>query len=129
MELTLFLSKVIGVYLLVMGIAVLVNRRHIMLAVVSLAKERVAQLIAGVVALLFGLILVNVHNDWSTLPASIISFVGWAGVVKGALYLLLPEAKLAKIVQMFSDRSWYMADGIIAILVGLYLANYGYGLF
>lgn len=129
MELTLFFSKVIGLYMLIAGLAIFVNRRHIMGAVIGLAHERAAQLIGGMFALVLGLVLVNLHNDWSTFPAALVSLVGWMGVLKGVAYLFLPEPKLAKLMKALTERSWYMVDGIIAVVAGLYLAGFGFGWF
>ncbi len=129
MTLTILLAQVFGLYAIIVGLAVLANRRHIMLGVAALVEERFAQLIAGILALLLGSFLVNIHNDWSTLPAALVSFFGWAALVKGILYLLLPEASLGKLVRKLNQRRWYMIDGIVVVLYGLYLAGFGYGWF
>ncbi len=129
MILTIFLAKVIGLYMLIAGLALFLNRRHMMLAVVSLGKERASQLIGGIVALFIGLVVVNLHNEWSTLPAALVSLVGWLGVLKGIAYLFLPEAKLAKFMHALSERKWYAIDGAVAILLGLYLTGFGFGWF
>ncbi len=129
MELTILLSKILGAYMLIAGIAVLMNRRHLMAGIVAMAKERFAQIMAGVIALLFGLVLVNIHNDWSTLPASIISLIGWAALLKGLFYLFMPEKGLTKLMHALTERSWYLIDGIVILVAGLYLAGFGYGWF
>lgn len=128
MLITLFLARVIGVYLIIGGLAVLMDRSRLMLAVVALTKERFAQLIAGVLALITGLVLVNLVNDWSSLPALIVSLTGWVAILKGALYLLMPEKELSKMMQMFMDRKWYVLDGALVLLAGIYVAGFGYGL-
>lgn len=127
--LTILLAKVLGLYMLIAGLALYTNRRHMMLAIVALSKERGSQLVGGVVALIIGLFIVNIHNDWSTLPASLISLIGWAGVLKGIAYLFLPEAKLSKWMHMLSERKWYMIDSVVAFLLGLYLVGFGFGWF
>lgn len=126
MEVTIFLAKVFGLYMTIMGVAILFRRKHVMLAIFALAKDRFAQLIAGTVALLVGLFLVNLHNAWYSYPAAIVSLIGWASVLKGVFYLFLPEAHLSKVLHVLSERSWYLIDGILVLLVGLYLANYGF---
>ena len=83
---------------------------------------------AGVFAIFFGLIVVNLHNVWTTLPASLVSLTGWLALLKGILYLVLPEAQMEKMMKMFMDRKWYLIDGILVLLVGAYLAGYGYAL-
>ena len=129
MTLTVLLAQVFGIYAIIVGLAVLANRRHIMLGVAALVEERFAQLVAGMITLLLGAFLVNIHNDWSTLPAGMVSFFGWAALVKGILYLLLPEASLNKMIRKINQRKWYVVDGIIVTLYGLYLAGFGYGWF
>lgn len=128
MELTILLAKIFGLYMLVMGVAIFMNKKHFVGAIIAVAKERFAQIIAGAFALLIGLWMVNVHNDWSSVPAGIITLLGWIGIAKGFLYLFLPEANLAKVTHYFAERPWYMVDGIIVIALGAYLAAYGYGL-
>lgn len=128
MLLTLLFARILGVYMILGGIAVLVDRRRLMLAIVALTKERFAQLMAGIFALFVGLIIVNLHNVWSTLPAAIVSLIGWLALVKGILYLVLPEKRMEKMMTMFMDRKWYALDGGLVLLLGLYLAGYGYGL-
>lgn len=128
METTHMLAQILGWYLLIVGIAVLLNPRHIMLAVVALTRERFAQLLVGLIALLIGLIVVTVHNDWSTLPATVVTLLaGWAGIVKGIFYLCAPQKSIEKFVHMFTERKWYVVDGVIAVVLGLYLLNYVYG--
>jgi len=128
MELTILLAKIFGVYMLLIGVAIFMNRKHFLGAIIAIAKERFAQIIAGAMALLIGLWMINVHNDWSSGPAGLITLIGWIGLAKGVLYLFLPEAQLAKITHVFAERTWYMVDGVIVIVLGAYLAGYGYGL-
>ncbi len=129
MTLTILLAQVFGTYAIIAGLAVLANRRHIMLGVAALVEERYAQLVAGMLTLLLGSFLVNIHNDWTTLPAALVSLFGWISLVKGILYLLLPEASLNKLIRKVNQRKWYVVDGIIVVLYGLYLAGFGYGWF
>lgn len=129
MLLTTLLAKIFGLYMLIAGLAILMNRKHMVLAVIAIAKERSSQLIGGLVALLLGLFIVNIHNDWSVLPASLVSLVGWASVIKGLAYLFLPEATLTKYMHLLAERKWYLIDGLAAVLIGLYLAGFGFGWF
>ena len=128
MELTLLLAKVFGLYMLFGGILVLMRPRYIMLAVAALIEDKSLRLVFGIIGILLGLLLVNTHNTWNTLPEILVSLIGWAALVKSVMYLFLKESTMDKIVKMFMDRKWYVIDGIVAILFGAYLANYGYGL-
>lgn len=129
MLLTLLFAKVLGLYLLIAGIAVLTRRRDILMAVGVIVHDASARLIAGLFTLLIGLFFVNLHNDWSTLPSLLISLFGWAAVLKGIAYLFLREATLDSLVKKFYGRTWFLIDGTIAVVLGLYLAGFGFGWF
>lgn len=127
MLITLFLAKVLGLYLVITGVAVLIRRRDILMAVGAFVEDKSSRLIVGLFTLLIGLFLVNLHNDWSTLPTMLISLFGWVAVAKGASYLFLKEPALDRLVKKFYSRSWFMIDGALAVVIGLYLAGFGFG--
>jgi uncharacterized membrane protein HdeD (DUF308 family) len=129
MLLTILFAKVLGLYMLIAGIAVLLRRRDILLAVGAFVEDKSARLITGLLTLLIGLFVVNLHNDWSTLPASLVTLFGWIAIIKGVAYLMLKEATLDKLVKYFYNRKWFVVDGILAVLLGLYLAGFGFGWF
>lgn len=129
MEVTILLAKVLGLYMLIGGIAVIVRKRFIMAALASIVVEKGERLLISVIDILIGLLIINVHDDWSTLTAGIISFIGWAALAKGLVGLFMKDAALEKFVVMFRAKKWYMYDAAIAIALGLYLANAGFGWF
>lgn len=126
--LTLFLARVFGIYLLIAAVMVFANRTALMVGVEAMFKERFAQLLAGMLSLLGGLILINLHQDYSTLAAGIISAFGWLIFAKGLMYAFVPEARLAKLTKLMTERLWYTMDGILALALGLYLTGYSFGL-
>lgn len=128
METTMILSRIFGVYLIIAGVMVFTNRKALMLGVLSMFKERFAQLLAAMMSLLVGLALINFYQDWSSLASSVLSVIGWLIFLKGLLYAFLPEVRLAKITKLFTERRWYTMDGVLALVVGIYLAGYGYNL-
>jgi hypothetical protein len=69
------------------------------------------------------------HNDWSSMPAVIISLLGWITVVEGSAYLLLADEFVEKMFRALNTTSWYAVSGLLSVLGGLYLAGYGFGLF
>lgn len=129
MELTIILSRIFGVYLLIVSVMIFMNRKALMVGVLSMFKERFAQMLAAMISILGSLTFINFYQDWSSLPSSIISTIPWFILIKGLLYAFLPEIRLAKLSHVLTERSWYTMDGILALVVGLYLAGYGYGFF
>ena len=128
MELTLILSRVFGVYFLIAAVMIFTNRKALMVGILAMFKERFAQLIAAMVSILGGLIFINLYQDWSTLASGILSTIAWLILLKGLLYAFLPEVRLAKLSRRLTERSWYTMDGILALVIGIYLTGYGYGM-
>lgn len=129
MELTVFLAKIFGLYMLFGGVLVLLRPKFVFLAAGALIQDKSSRLVFGILGVLIGLFLVNLHNVWDTLPQILVSLIGWAALLKSLAYLFLKESTMDKVVKLFSERKWFVIDGIVALLIGAYLANYGYGLF
>lgn len=129
MALTILLAKVLGSYMLIGGIAMLVRKRFFMSALGAFIEDKGSRLMLAAVDTIFGLFIVNVHNDWSTLPAGIITFIGWAAILKGVTAMFLKDSTLDKFAASFREKQWYFAEGMIVVIVGLYLVAYSFNWF
>lgn len=125
--LTLFLARVFGIYFLIAAAMVFANRASLMIGVEAMFKERFAQMLAGMISLLGGLILINLHQDYSTITAGIISVIGWLIFLKGLMYAFLPQARLAMLTKVVTERMWYTMDGLLALVFGVYLTGASFG--
>lgn len=129
MELTILLSKVFGIYFIVIALLMLIRRNYLKSVLTSFADEPMLRFMMGVFMLLGGTFLVVSHNDWSTLPAGIITLIGWLTMVKSALYLSLSKESLSRWINWYYLEHGYGWWGIvIALVLGVYLANAGFGL-
>ena len=95
MELTIYLSKVFGVALIVMGAATLARRRYFAPVLGAFVTERLLRAIVAFMEMLGALFLLFAHNVWSPLPAALVTLLGWVALIKSIAYLLLPD-KLSK---------------------------------
>ena len=127
MELTQLLSRIFGVYLLLAAAMVFANRKVLMNGVEAMFKERFAQWVAALILILGGLTFINLYQSWSSIPGGIISLIAWFILAKRLLYAFLPEVRLAKFTRFLTENSWYTMDGLLALVIGLYLTGYGYG--
>jgi len=127
MELTILLAKVIGLYLIIGGASIMLRERHFIPVVGAFVEERLTRLIVGMLELIAGLFLVVAHTNWSSLPAGILTVFGWALVIEGTLYLILPDESIEKMIKRMNVTGWYIAGGIFAIALGTYLAGFGFG--
>ncbi|MEM9030902.1 MAG: hypothetical protein AAGC70_21290 [Pseudomonadota bacterium] len=126
MDTSIFLAKLMGPILLVIGLTVLLNRP----AITSVAKEfidsRAPLFLAGLLTLVAGLAIVNVHNVWVTDWPVIITVFGWAAIVGGIMRVGLPETTQTIGRSVLAHITVLMPIAIGITLVGGWLSWIGY---
>ena len=125
----IFIAKVLGLYLIVMGAVVITKKRAVMPAVMDIAKNRALTLVLGALELIAGLAIVVAYQEVSVSPVGLISLIGYMMVVEGIVYLALPARRMQKLIRSFGNKQWYMAGAVISVLAGVYLAGFGFGFF
>lgn len=124
---TIALAKVLGIFFIIVGCAVALRRRYFLPVFASFAKERLTRAIIALSELLVGLFLVVAYNEWSPVPAAVITVIGWMAVIEGSLYLLLPDDMVDRFISAFNTPTWYLAGGLLSVAIGIYLAAFGFG--
>ncbi|OHA58100.1 MAG: hypothetical protein A2571_03615 [Candidatus Vogelbacteria bacterium RIFOXYD1_FULL_44_32] len=128
MELSIFLSQALGIYLVLIGLICITRRKMMMAAVADMINNRALIYLVGILELLAGIGLVLVHNIWAWNATVIITITGWAMLIEAIAYLVLPYRVVAKIFRRFNTKNWYVGGGLVAVLLGAYLAAVGFGL-
>jgi hypothetical protein len=126
MDLTVYLARVLGLFLIFAGAAMILRRRYLIPVIGSFVQERLTRVLYAFMELLAGLFLVVGHNQWSSPPAAIITILGWLAILEAASYLLLPDETVDRFVRGFNVPAWYVGGGIAVIVLGLYLAGFGF---
>ncbi len=124
----LFLAKVLGVYFIIMGAIALFRRGAVMPAVSQLAANKPLILLLALIELFAGLSIVIAYPDVTFDYMGVITLIGWMLIVEGIIYLATPSKEVQKFIKQFNTPIWYTAGGVIAILLGVYLANVGFNL-
>ena len=127
MATTVYLSKVFGISLVIIGAVIMIRRRYFIPAIGAFVRERLVRTITAFIELLAGTFLIVGHNVWSPLPAAIISLLGWIAVIEAIAYLLLPDAVLERAISVLNTETVYLVGGLLAIALGIYLTGFGFG--
>lgn len=78
--------------------------------------------VVGFMSLGFGSIIAAFHNVWSGIPA-VLTFIGWAQVVKALLYFCFPAFGLKRLEVVSMERAWmFVYPGIVLVILGGLLA-------
>ncbi len=130
MDTSIFLLKFFGIVYALIGLAIILNPRDTAALVERITKpEKTYRLrIVAVMPLVFGLLIVLLHNSWNTLPYALLSLVGWVALLKGAFNLLAPATMAQRVIRASNTAALYTFGGFFAIVLGLYLAAAGFGL-
>src|SRR5688572_5789945 len=127
LPLTLLLSRVLGIFFVILGATILLRRHYYLPVFAAFARERLTRVVVSMAELMAGLFLAVMHNEWSSPAAAIISLIGWMAVLESLLYLWLPDRLVEKFLNTFNTAGWYVCGGLLAIAAGLYLVAYGFG--
>jgi hypothetical protein len=82
--------------------------------------------VSGILALVAGLAIVNLHNVWTKDWRTLLTLIGWFAVIDGILRVVVPE-----FIQRFD--AWYIAQpgfltvsGLIVLALGAFTSFKGY---
>ena len=123
--LTALLAKVLGVYLIIVGLLCLFRRQYILAALAGFVENKALRFVVAACELIAGLFLVFTHEIWTNGPGVIVSLFGWAMLIEGFVYLFIPDRYFSKMAKKFQHKAWYIVGGLISIVLGVYLAYAG----
>jgi hypothetical protein len=125
---TAFLSRLIGVYCILIALAMAAHKRETIETVVALVHDAPVAYVFGLLVVAVGLAIILTHNVWSggTLPV-IVTLIGWLTLIKGLLFLFLPPPAAVGIVLWGPayERFFYL-DVAVAFVLGAYLTYAGF---
>jgi hypothetical protein len=119
---TVFLGKLIGVYLVAISIAMLASKSRTLKTLDEMARSGPWMLFSGMVATLAGLAIVLTHDVWSGGALAVaVTLAGWAGLLKGLSLLVVPPQMMATAYKSAGfERYFYPWMGAVRVL-GLWM--------
>jgi len=122
---SIFLAKLMGPYCLIVAAGVLLNLKYYRKVVDDFLKNSALSYIGGVIALLFGLLVILNHNIWSGWPL-IITLFGWLSFIKGLVIIVFPGV-LPNITAFHLKSPAILVFRLVLVMVlGLMLTIFGY---
>lgn len=125
MTTSIILAQILGLYLLIMSIAMLVNKRYYQEAAIVMVQNSGMMFLTAIITLTLGVLLVVFHNIWVSDWRVIITILAWLGFIKGVTRMFFPRqiAKWSDAIQ--NDQVYFISLGICLVL-GVYLAYKGF---
>jgi hypothetical protein len=125
---TIFLAKLIGLYCIVIAVAMSIDKPATVNAIVALVGSPPLVFLVGLIVVAAGLAMVLSHNVWrGSALAVAVTIIGWLTLVKGALFLFTPApAAGGFIVWGAAYERWFYLDVALAFALGIYLTYAGF---
>ena len=124
MELSIFLAKVLGLYLLILALAALLNRKHLPRVIEELSQNLALVFMSGAMSLILGLLLVLSHNVWTSDWRVIITLVGWLTLIRSVGRVPAPGRVASVAGKLGSGLITPML--VVFLLLGAYLTYVGF---
>ena len=125
---TIYLGKLLGLYMVAIAVGMLVNHRRTMAAIDEMARSGPWMLFSGMVATAAGLAVVLAHNVWSGGALAIaVTIFGWAALLKGLTLLLVPAERMAVLYKGAGFERLFPVWMIVVLALGLGIAAAAFG--
>jgi hypothetical protein len=124
MELSLFLAKLLGLYMLIVAVELLARRHEFEGAVRDFASSKGLIVFSGSVSLILGLAVAIGHPIYELNFRGLITLVGYVLILRGVWRMTFPSRIQKKLAACFHQG--YKEFLIILIIVGIYLTYSGF---
>ena len=114
--LTIFLAKLLGLYCIIVALAMMTRKQSTVTTVKELIANPPLLLFVEVLGLAVGLAMILGHNIWSggALPV-IVTLIGWLMAIRGASLLALSPNTIMKLFEALRyEQLFYLYMGAIA---------------
>lgn len=126
MDVSIFLAKTLGLYLAIVSIAMLFNASRFATILNDVIDNPTLLLFSGILALIFGILLVVSHNIWQADWKVIITIIGWLALFKGIIRIGLPQLSFGMMRYFTQNKTAYYLTGVITLLLGIFLCYFGF---
>ncbi len=126
MVLSIFLAKLLGLYLLIVAADLLLRRRELEGAVKDFASSKGLLVFSGSISLLLGLAIVIAHPIWESSWRGLITLIGYLILLRGIARIAFPTSIQKRIVSFFKRRYWTIFS--VLLVLGIYLAYSGFSI-
>jgi hypothetical protein len=126
MSTSVFLARLIGPVMLVIGLAVFANPRGFRDMAEEFMASRALMFIGGLLIMPAGLAIVLTHNVWTADWRVLITIFGWLGAIGGALRLFGPLFVVKAGHAMLGQPHFTTVAAAIWVVLGLLFCFFGY---
>jgi hypothetical protein len=126
MAVPVYIARLAGPILFVIGVGVLLNLQHYVDLVEEAVRNPTLIYVAGLLSLTGGLAILNAYRAWTTDWRVVVTALGWLMVIGGLLRIVLPRLTAGLATTVYSGPLAMSIAGVITLAVGGYLSFESY---
>ncbi len=120
MDVSVVIAQVLGIFFLIVGIAMGVNSKATASAIEESVAHKGIMFMWGILALLIGSWIVVFNNVWTSGLPLLVTILGWLALIKGVFILLAPAAAVS-LYRKFGKSGMIVFCGVVSFVLGLVL--------
>lgn len=124
MQIVNFLASIWGMFMVFVPLSLLINPKQVRGLFARVENETTAY-VWGIVSFILGAGTVLLNNVWAKDWKTIITVIGWAGILKGLCMMFCTERTI-KMSAKFKDKEWISYALLVAVFLGLVCVYFGF---
>lgn len=126
MDRSKFLARLIGPTFVAIALGMLINLSTYESMVTEALHPGILLYLSGLLSLLAGLAIVNLHNTWFTDWRVVITVLGWLMTIGGIVRIVVPQVAIIIGLNIYSGRASMVVAALIIATLGIFLSFKGY---
>ena len=126
MDRSFFLARLMGPAFVVIALGMLINLGMYEDMIAEALHPGVLFYLSGLLSLLAGLTIVNLHNRWQVDWHVIITVLGWLMTIGGIMRIVLPQFAVAVGATIYGGRTSIIVAALVVGTLGAFLSFKGY---
>lgn len=119
MDITILVSKILGIYLVVSGLFILFKGKTVPHLLKDFLDHPAVVYLTGIILIFLSSMYLIQYNLWDGTWRTIITVFVWLVMLKGLTYIFFPRIISEETINKM--RNMFGAYGLIAIIIGVYL--------
>ena len=121
MDITDILARVMGVFSLIVGIAMFYRKKTILALLHDFFTHRTVAFAVGAIELLLAIFFVTIHWEWRSPLEIIVSLFGVILFLEGLFYILISNEAFQKLHRSLRLEKFYYVGMIYSLVIGIFL--------
>lgn len=126
MEVSIFLGRALGVYLLIISLSMLLNPRVFYNTFQQWSQQPGVITLTAFISIMLGILMVLVHNVWVLDWRIVVTLIAWLILIKGIVRLNFPHAVPKAMTYFEQHHLAYYGLGVFCLLVAVFLLIFSF---